>query len=360
MYDSPYLTNKTPSSAGVIDFRSDTVTQPTTAMRAAMAEAKVGDDVYDDDPMVNQLQQRVASLLGKEAGLFVSSGTQSNLCAMLAHCQRGEEILTGDQYHVFIDEAGGASVLGGLVFAPMPTDKKGGISCTAIDSTVKPDDIHYPISRLLTLENTVAGNVQSVEQINTWAKRARHHGLAVHLDGARLMNAAVKLKVEASDIVRHVDSVSLCLSKGLGAPAGSVLVGSTALIQRAKRWRKMLGGGMRQAGILAAAGLHAIDNHINRLHQDHLLAAHLAAQLATIPAITVDCSSVETNMVFMQLPVEKNSDIANQLCHYMQQHNILLGGGDKQIRLVTHMDINDTAVDTFIHHLSHFFSGMTL
>ncbi len=355
MHDSPYLTQKTLSQSDFIDFRSDTVTRPTAAMRAAMASAQVGDDVYDDDPMVNQLQAQTAKLLEKEAGLFVSSGTQSNLCAMLAHCQRGEEILTGDAYHIFIDEAGGASVLGGLVFAPMSTDKKGALSIEEINRTVKPDDFHYPISRLLTLENTVSGCVQSVNQINACAAQARKHGLLVHLDGARLMNAATKLNVAAANIVHSVDSVSLCLSKGLGAPAGSVLVGDAKFIYRAKRWRKMLGGGMRQAGVLAAAGLYALDNHVQRLQDDHQRALRLAEQLATVPEIIVDTDLVETNMVFMQLPFAKDADIGNKLYQYMRQQGILLGGGEKQIRLVTHLDIDDNAINVFIKHLSTFF-----
>ncbi|MGB1826463.1 MAG: GntG family PLP-dependent aldolase, partial [Candidatus Puniceispirillaceae bacterium] len=206
-----------------VDMRSDTVTRPTEGMRAAMAAADVGDDVYGDDPSVNALQEKAAKLLGKEAALFVSSGTQSNLCAMLAHCQRGEEILTGHDYHVFIDEAGGASVLGGIMFAPIQTAADGGLDPDAISRTVKPDDEHCAISRLLTLENSWHGQAISLDRINAAAKRGREHGLIVHMDGARLMNACVKLGVSPADMLAEVDSVSLCLSKGLGAPAGSVL-----------------------------------------------------------------------------------------------------------------------------------------
>ncbi|MBT6122894.1 MAG: low-specificity L-threonine aldolase, partial [Candidatus Puniceispirillum sp.] len=230
----------------LVDFRSDTVTRPTAAMRAVMAKADVGDDVYGDDPNVNDLQDKVAALMGKEAALFVTSGTQSNLCAMLAHCQRGQEILTGENYHVFIDEAGGASVLGGIMMAPMPTNDTGALDIDDIDKTVKPDDPHCPISSLLCLENTVSGNVQSVASIDALALRGKAHGLSVHLDGARLMNAVVKLDVPVCDIVKNVDSVSLCLSKGLGAPVGSVLAGSKELISRAYRVRKLVGGGLRQ------------------------------------------------------------------------------------------------------------------
>ncbi|MDC6455172.1 low-specificity L-threonine aldolase, partial [Alphaproteobacteria bacterium] len=248
----------------LIDLRSDTVTKPTAAMRQAMATAEVGDDVYGDDPTVNDLQDRVAKLLGKQAGLFVASGTQSNLVALLSHCQRGDELLVGDCYHVHRYEAGGVSVLGGVMMEAIGTDHRGLMEPSQITKAVKPDDPHCPISRLLCLENTISGHVHDVGVIAGLAKAGKNSGLGVHLDGARLMNAAVKLGVPAKQIVDPVDSVSLCLSKGLGTPAGSVLVGSHDFIARARRMRKLVGGGMRQVGILAAAGIYALDHHIDR------------------------------------------------------------------------------------------------
>jgi threonine aldolase len=252
-----------------IDLRSDTVTKPTAAMRQAMATAEVGDDVYGDDPTVNELQDKVATLLGKQAGLFVASGTQSNLVALLSHCQRGDELLVGDCYHVHRYEAGGVSVLGGVMMEAIGTDHRGLMTPSQITKAVKPDDPHCPISRLLCLENTISGHVHDVEVIAGLAKAGKDSGLGVHLDGARLMNAAVKLGVPAKQIVDSVDSVSLCLSKGLGTPAGSVLVGAHDFIARARRMRKLVGGGMRQVGILAAAGIYALDHHIDRLADDH-------------------------------------------------------------------------------------------
>ncbi|HCL48722.1 MAG TPA: low-specificity L-threonine aldolase, partial [Rhodobiaceae bacterium] len=249
-YQDAALHNK----LALIDFRSDTVTKPTAGMRQAMATAEVGDDVYGDDPTVNKLQDRVATLLGKQAGLFVASGTQSNLVALLSHCQRGDELLVGDCYHVHRYEAGGVSVLGGVMMEAIGTDHRGLMTPSQIAKAVKPDDPHCPISRLLCLENTISGHVHDVGVIAGLAKAGKDSGLGVHLDGARLMNAAVKLGVPAKQIVDSVDSVSLCLSKGLGTPAGSILVGAHDFIARARRMRKLVGGGMRQVGILAAAG----------------------------------------------------------------------------------------------------------
>lgn len=339
----------------MIDLRSDTVTRPTSGMRAAIAAAAVGDDVYEDDPTVNALQAQVAKLLGKEEGLFMASGTQSNLCAMLAHCQRGEEVLTGEQYHVFSDEAGGAAVLGGIMLAPMPTDRRGALSPDSIDATVKPDDSHCPISRLLVLENTVSGYVQSIGQMEACAARARRHGLAVHVDGARLMNAAVFLGAAPADLVASADSVSLCLSKGLGAPAGTVLAGSAALIARARRWRKMLGGGLRQAGLLAAAGIYALEHHVERLAEDHANARRLAERLAAIKTIAVAPDEVETNMVFARLPVEQDAAVADKLRAHMAARGVLLGDGRRQLRLVTHLDIGRGDVDAVAEGMQAFF-----
>jgi len=335
-----------------VDMRSDTVTKPSEGMLAAMMAAPVGDDVYGDDPSVNALQDQAAKLLGKEAALFVSSGTQSNLCAMLAHCQRGEEILCGDKYHVFIDEAGGASVLGGVMFAPMPTTASGSINIDDIDRTVKPDDEHCAISKMLSLENTWSGKVSPVAEISALAKRGKEHGLVVHMDGARLMNAIVKLGVTAADMLAEVDTVSLCLSKGLGTPAGSVLAGPKAFIARAHRIRKLVGGGMRQIGVLAAAGSYALENNIERMADDHRNAVRLAEQLASISAIHVDVDAVQTNMVFIRPP----EGAASAMRTHLAAKGMLIGGGSEQIRLVTHLDCGADEIDLFVAEIRDFFA----
>ena len=321
-------------------------------MRQAMATAKVGDDVYGDDPTVNELQDKVATLLGKQAGLFVASGTQSNLVALLSHCQRGDELLVGDCYHVHRYEAGGVSVLGGVMMEAIGTDHRGSITPSQITKAIKPDDPHCPISRLLWLENTISGHVHDVGIIAGLAKAGKEGGLGVHLDGARLMNAAVKLGVPAKQIVESVDSVSLCLSKGLGTPAGSVLVGSRDFIARARRMRKLVGGGMRQVGILAAAGTYALDHHIERLAEDHANALRLADQLGRISQVTINPDQVETNMVFMRIP----DGSAGPLCKYLSERGIILGGGESIIRLVTHLDIGLGAVDQLAIEINNFFA----
>ena len=336
----------------LIDLRSDTVTKPTAEMRQVMATAEVGDDVYGDDPTVNKLQDRVATLLGKQAGLFVASGTQSNLVALLSHCQRGDELLVGDCYHVHRYEAGGVSVLGGVMMEAIVTDHRGLMTPSQIIKAVKPDDPHCPISRLLCLENTISGHVHDVGVVAGLAKAGKDSGLGVHLDGARLMNAAVKLGVPAKQIVDPVDSVSLCLSKGLGTPAGSVLVGSHDFIARARRMRKLVGGGMRQVGILAAAGIYALDHHIERLAEDHANALRLADQLGRISQVTIKLDEIETNMVFMRLP----EGSAGPLRKYLSERGIVLGGGEPTIRLVTHLDIGVGAVDQLATEINNFFS----
>ena len=335
-----------------VDMRSDTVTRPTPAMLDAMMAAEVGDDVYGDDPTVNALQERAAKLLGKEAALFVSSGTQSNLCGMLAHCQRGEEILTGDEYHVFIDEAGGASVLGGIMFAPMPTSEDGGIDPDAISRTVKPDDEHCAVSKLLTLENTCAGRVVPLQRIHDAAQRGREHGLSIHFDGARLMNACVALGVSPAEMLAEVDTVSLCLSKGLGAPAGSVLAGPKDFIRRAHRVRKLVGGGMRQIGGLAAAGLYALENHVDRLADDHANARRLAERLAPHPHLKVDPDGVQSNMVFVGIP----DGAAKPMQQHLADRGILINAGGPNIRLVTHLDCGADEVDLFVEEIQSFFA----
>ncbi len=321
------------STDQLIDFRSDTVTQPTPAMREASLNALLGDDVYGEDPSVNALEQQVAKLLGKEAGLFVSSGTQSNLLGVMAHCQRGEEVILGDAYHVYQHEACGASVLGGVAVCPLPVDANGSISREQVAQAVKdPSDPHYPLSRLLSLENTVSGKVQDQTHIEALCRFAHERGLSTHLDGARLMNAAVEQGAEPKKLATPFDSVSLCLSKGLGAPVGSVLSGSEQLISRARRMRKMLGGGMRQAGMLAAAGSYALEHHISRLQHDHDLAALLAKGINTLDGFHAE---QDTNMIMMQIP----DNCAETLQASLMQQGIIIAAQEPVTRLVTHLDI---------------------
>ncbi|MBC6941248.1 MAG: low-specificity L-threonine aldolase [Xanthomonadales bacterium] len=323
----------------MIDLRSDTVTQPTAAMRAAMAAAAVGDDVYGEDPTVNALQQRLAAELGFEAGLFVSSGTQGNLCALLAHCQRGDEYLVGMDAHTYKFEAGGAAVLGSIQPQPIVQDDDGSLPLDALERARKIDDMHFARTRLLALENTWHGRVLPQDYVVAASRWARAHGLGMHLDGARLFNAAVASGCSARELAAPFDTVSVCLSKGLGAPAGSVLLGSRVLIDAARRWRKMLGGGMRQAGVLAAAGLHALDHHRARLVQDHARAAQLAAGLADIDGIRV--TAHHTNMVFIEVARERLQTLAAHLHAHGVRASI---GYLPTVRLVTHLDIDDAAI----------------
>jgi threonine aldolase len=316
-----------------IDLRSDTVTQPTAAMRAAMAAAEVGDDVFGDDPTVNRLQDRIAQMLGKEAALFVPTGTQSNLCGLMAHCERGDEYIVGQMAHTYRWEGGGAAVLGSIQPQPVPNQPDGSLKLEDIEAAVKPDDAHFAKSRLLALENTWGGQVLPLDYIEAATSLARRKGLATHLDGARLFNAAVAGGVSAERIARHFDSVSVCFSKGLGAPAGSALVGSKALITKAHRIRKMVGGGMRQAGVLAVAVLHALDHHIERLAEDHLHAKTLAEGLQGLPGVRVQAP--QTNIVFVDLAPEKSAGVVERL-----RAAGVLCTGLYRLRLVTHLDVN--------------------
>lgn len=332
-----------------IDLRSDTVTQPTVEMREAMAAAGVGDDVYGEDPTVNRLQEMVAGLAGKEAGLFVPSGTQGNLLAILSHCQRGEEYVAGQQAHCYRYEAGGAAVLGGVQPQPLPFETDGSLDLDRVKEAIKPDNVHFAITRLICLENTQAGKLLSLEYQERAADFAREHGLLLHLDGARAFNAAVAQKVPLAEITRHYDSVSLCLSKGLGAPVGSVLVGTEAFIARAHRWRKMVGGGMRQAGILAAAGLYALENQVDRLAEDHARARRLAEELGTLAGLEVALSEVQSNMVFIDGPAATRQ----ALVEHLAAHGILVGGYDR-LRMVTHLDIEDDDIARVAEALASF------
>lgn len=335
----------------VIDLRSDTVTRPTAAMRAAMLDAVVGDDVYGEDPTVIALQQRLASDLGFDAGLFVPSGTQSNLLALLAHCERGDEYLVGMDAHTYKFEGGGAAVLGSIQPQPIVQAKDGSLPLDDIAAAIKPVDPHFARTRLLALENTWHGRTLPLDYLRDAHALARTHGLGLHLDGARLYNAAVACKVPAREIAGHFDSVSVCLSKGLGAPVGAVLVGSQALIDKARRWRKVCGGGWRQAGILAAAGLHALDHHVQRLAQDHDRAAQLASRLRNVAGI--DLLGQHTNMVFLDVPAER----LRALDAHLRDAGIRISIGYlPTLRLVTHLDIDDDGIERTATAFARFFA----
>lgn len=330
-----------------IDLRSDTVTQPTNAMREAMAHAPLGDDVYGEDPTINALEQRSAALFEKEAAIFVPSGTMGNLASILAHCQRGDEVIMGNKAHTFLYEAGGISALGGIHACTIPNQEDGTLPLEDIENAIRPDDIHAPITRLLVLENTqnaCGGTVLTPDYTRQTAELAHQHGLLVHIDGARIFNAAVAQKVPVTALTREADSITFCLSKGLCCPAGSVIVGSQAFVDQVRRVRKMLGGGMRQAGILAAAGLVALDEMIDRLSDDHTHARNLAQGLSQINGIHILNSPPPTNMVYMRLdPGASLTD--EELIDGCAAHDIIIRGRNGVFRLVTHYWIDDEAVE---------------
>ena len=334
-----------------IDLRSDTVTLPSPEMRRLMAEAPVGDDVFGDDPTVNRLEERAAELLGTEAAIFAPSGTQTNLIALLSHCQRGDEYIVGQTAHTYRYEAGGAAVLGSIQPQPLDLQADGTFDLARVKQVIKPDDFHFARSRLLCIENTYHGLALPMDYLGRVARFAAEHHLGLHLDGARIFNAAVKCGVEVTDISRHFDTISVCLSKGLGAPVGSVLCGSRELIARARRWRKMVGGGMRQAGIVAAAGLYALDYNRDRLQIDHEHARLLANGLETIGGLQVEFEDSQTNMVFITPP----SDRADGLQSFLAEHDILILGGSR-IRLVVHLDISREDIEIVIDRVSSYFA----
>jgi len=379
-----------------VDLRSDTVTQPTAAMRAVMAAAPVGDDVFGDDPGVNALQDKLAALLGFEAALFVPTGTQSNLCGLLAHCQRGDEYIVGQMAHTYRWEGGGAAVLGSVQPQPLNHQPDGTLALADIEAAIKPDDAHHAKTRLLTLENTFGGKLLPFDYLQQATDLAARHSLGRHLDGARLFNAAVAqamqvtekykqnqplaqatsalvainsgasdhaaagerpplqdIMAQARRIAQCFDSVSVCLSKGLGAPVGSVLCGSAELIKRAHRIRKMAGGGMRQAGILAAAGSYALDHHVARLADDHSLATRLAAGLQGLPGVLVE--PAQTNMVFVDLQGVAKQRAAD-LLPYLKTHGVL-ATGLYRLRFVTHLDVDAAGIEHAIVVLRAFFDG---
>jgi threonine aldolase len=330
-----------------IDLRSDTVTQPTSNMRRAMAEAEVGDDVYGEDPNVNRLQEMAARLVGKEAGLFVPSGTMGNLAAILAHCGRGDEVILGNKSHTFLYEAGGISALGGVHSHQLPNQPDGTISIEDICNAVRSEDAHFPPSRLICLENTHnrCGGV-SITAAYTAAvgEVARQHNLQLHMDGARIFNAAIDQGVSAAELAKPVDSITFCLSKALCAPVGSVLCGDTEFIFRAHRIRKQLGGGMRQSGILAAAGIVALENMVERLGEDHERARQLARGLSEIPGINLEPNSPQTNMVFLSLD-ERLPLNAKMAASKLAEQKVHVGViGERRFRLVTHYWIDDEAI----------------
>ena len=326
----------------MIDLRSDTVTRPSPAMLERMMSAPTGDDVYGDDPTVNQLQDVIAKLSGKEAALFLPTGTQANLVALLSHCERGEEYIVGQAAHNYLYEAGGAAVLGSIQPQPIDASPDGSLPLDKVCAKIKPDDIHFARTKLLSLENTHNGKVLPQEYLQQAWEFTREHKLALHVDGARLYNAVVASGGSLEEKTRYCDSFTLCLSKGLGAPAGSLLVGSHAYIKRANRWRKMTGGGMRQSGILAAAGLYALENNIARLQVDHDNAFWLANALKETG---VDVIRQDTNMVFARMPA---ADV-NAFGQFMRERNIIISAG-ANLRLVTHLDVSREQLAEVVAH----------
>ncbi|MBD1589715.1 low-specificity L-threonine aldolase [Pseudomonas typographi] len=329
----------------VIDLRSDTVTQPCAGMLAAMARAETGDDVYGEDPTVNRLQAQLAERLGFEAGLFVPSGTMSNLLGLMAHCDRGDEYIVGQQAHTYKYEGGGAAVLGSIQPQPLEFEADGSLDLARVAVAIKPNDFHFARTRLLALENTTQGKVLPQAYLARARQFTREHGLALHLDGARLFNASVRLGVDARQVTQHFDSVSVCLSKGLGAPVGSVLLGERGFIGKATRLRKMLGGGMRQAGVLAAAGLYALEHQVERLALDHDNAQRLAGGLAELG---YEVEPVQTNMVYVQL-----GEHAEPFKAHAAQRGVRLSAASR-LRLVTHLDVSTAQVDHVVQVFASF------
>jgi threonine aldolase len=346
-------------STTLVDLRSDTVTRPTAAMRDAMLAAPLGDDVFGDDPSVNALQAQIADMLGFEAALFVPTGTQSNFCAILSHCQRGDEYLVGQMAHCYRWEGGGAAVLGSVQPQPLDHAPDGTIPLAQIEAAIKPDDAHFARTRLLALENTLGGKLLPFDYVEQATQLAQRKGLARHLDGARLFNAATaqaaaqgsEVRDEARRIAQCFDSVSVCFSKGLGAPVGSALCGSRELIVRAHRIRKMAGGGMRQAGLLAAAASYALEHHVDRLAQDHVLARRLADGLAGIEGLAVEAP--QTNLLFVDLTGAARERSAELLAHLKQQG--VLATGLYRLRFATHLDVDAAGIDRAIGAIRGFF-----
>ncbi len=342
-------------SERIIDLRSDTVTQPCAAMLEVMMNAETGDDVYDEDPTVIELQAYLCAISGHESGLFFPSGTQSNLVALLTHCQRGDEYIVAQNAHTYKYEGGGAAALGGIQPQPLTRGVDGILDLNKIESSIKADDFHFAKTRLLALENTTTeGKVVPLNYLTDARALCDRFGLSLHLDGARVFNAAVAMQVEVRQITAMFDSVSICLSKGLGAPVGSVLCGSKDFIKRAKRWRKVVGGGMRQAGILAAAGLFALKNNVHRLADDHKLARYLCQQLERFEPIEIAYGGTQTNILFFYLRGDKRHNYDHML-EYAKRNGVLFGDRNPA-RMVVHKDLNQADIDLAIEKLSAFLS----
>lgn len=348
-----------------MDFRSDTVTRPTAEMREAMARAEVGDDVYGEDPSVNALEEKAAALLGFESALYGVSGTQTNLLALLAHCERGHEVIVGQMAHTYRWEAGGMAVLGSIQPQPLEQSADGTMDLAAIEAAIKPDDAHYAITRLIALENTWGGKVLPAEYTQAVKRLANARGLATHLDGARLFNAAVHTASTyapstspvsaAREICRSFDTVSVCLSKGLGAPVGSLLLGSKPLVAKARRMRKMLGGGMRQAGVIAAAGIHALDHHIDRLGDDHSHAKLLADGLIAASGGRLTIEAPQTNILWAEAP----APVLTAFTAHLKSQGVLVSSAYGRQRWVTHLDVSRADVERAVEIASAFFANNT-
>jgi len=344
----------------IIDLRSDTVTLPTPAMREAMYRAQLGDDVFGEDPTVNRLEEMAAERMGKEAALLVPSGTMANLVCALTHCARGEEAILGDRSHMFINEAGGMSALGGIHPHIIPNQPDGTMRLQSIEDAIRGDNLHYPRTRLICLENThnrCHGSPLTPEYTGSVVALARHRGLSTHLDGARIFNAAIALGVDVKELTRGVDSVIFCLSKGLAAPVGSMVCGSGAFIAEARRNRKILGGGMRQAGVIAAAGIVALEQMVDRLAEDHANACRLAAGIAEIPGLSIDLTRAQTNIIYFDLDSDRLA--AGEFLSRMEQKGIkLLRTGGRSFRMVTHHGIRSENIDTALAALGSVMKGV--
>ena len=328
----------------IVDLRSDTVTHPTPEMREAMATAELGDDVYGDDPTVNRFEALAAKTFGMEDAVFVASGTMGNLVSVLTHCQRGDELIVGDMGHIFQAEAAGASVLGGVSIRTVPNDSRGMIDPDDVEAAIRPDNIHYPPTRMIGLENTqnlCGGKVLTPEDTATIAEVAMRHEIPLHVDGARIFNAAVYLETPVAELVKNVDTVSVCLSKGLSCPVGSVVCGSRETIEGARRWRKILGGGMRQLGVLAAAGIVAFETMVERLAEDHANAKKLAKGLEGIPGISIDSEEIETNLVFFEVTGDRPAELAQAV----EKRGVKGYAPGRRWRFTTHYGITSGDID---------------
>lgn len=321
-------------------------------MRKAMYEAEVGDDVYGDDPTVNRLEELGAQILGTDAAIFATSGTQANLLALLCHCERGDEYIVGQDAHTYKYEGGGGAVLGSIQPQPVEADELGRLDFEQVKKRIKPDDFHFAKTKLLCLENTYGGRILPIDYIKEASQFAKKHKLKLHLDGARVFNAAVKLGIDVKEITKHFDSIQICLSKGLGAPVGSLLCSTKEIVEKARRWRKMLGGGMRQAGVIAAGGIYALENNVQRLAEDHENAQILAQGLSKIDGIKLDLNAVETNMVFIEL----NRNVDNDIEKFLRDRGILITG-HKNIRLVTHLDLDEKDISGIVSAFEKYFSA---